>query len=64
MIYADNGDETYYHFNAHGDVVVLTNASGNKTKPYSNNVFATSEIYIAMLKKPSTRQSVGGFSVF
>ena len=22
LIYADDGDKTYYHFNAHGDVVV------------------------------------------
>ena len=28
LIYADDGSKTYYHFNAHGDVVVLTNASG------------------------------------
>ena len=39
MIYADDGDKTYYHFNAHGDVVVLTNESGNKTKSYSYNAF-------------------------
>ena len=42
MIYAENdGDLTYYHFNAHGDVVVLTNASGTKTKTYSYNAFGT-----------------------
>ena len=39
LIYADDGSRTYYHFNAHGDVVVLTNASGNKTKSYSYNAF-------------------------
>ena len=39
LIYANDGDKTYYHFNAHGDVVVLTNASGNKTKSYSYNAF-------------------------
>ena len=39
LIYADDGDKTYYHFNAHGDVVVLTNESGNKTKSYSYNAF-------------------------
>ena len=37
LIYADDGNRTYYHFNAHGDVVVLTNASGTKTKNYSYN---------------------------
>ena len=42
LIYADkNGAQTYYHFNAHGDVVVLTNASGTKTKTYSYNAFGT-----------------------
>ena len=39
LIYADDGSRTYYHFNAHGDVVVLTNANGNKTKSYSYNAF-------------------------
>ena len=39
LIYADDGDKTYYHFNAHGDVVVLTNESGTKTKSYSYNAF-------------------------
>ena len=39
MIYADDGSKTYYHFNAHGDVVVLTNASGTKTKTYSYSAF-------------------------
>ena len=39
LIYADDGYQTYYHFNAHGDVVVLTNESGNKTKSYSYNAF-------------------------
>jgi RHS repeat-associated protein len=39
LIYADDGDKTYYHFNAHGDVVALTNESGNKTKSYSYNAF-------------------------
>ena len=39
LIYADDGNRTYYHFNAHGDVVVLTNTSGNKTKSYSYNAF-------------------------
>ena len=39
LIYADDGSRTYYHFNAHGDVVVLTNTSGNKTKSYSYNAF-------------------------
>ena len=39
MIYADDGDKTYYHFNAHGDVVALTNESGSKTKSYSYNAF-------------------------
>ena len=39
LIYADDGDKTYYHFNAHGDIVVLTNANGNKTKSYSYNAF-------------------------
>ena len=41
LIYADDGSKTYYHFNAHGDVVVLTNASGTKTKTYSYNAFGT-----------------------
>ena len=40
LIYAEkNGSQTYYHFNAHGDVVVLTNASGTKTKTYSYSAF-------------------------
>ena len=39
LIYADDGDKTYYHFNAHGDVVVLTNTNGCKTKSYSYNAF-------------------------
>ena len=39
LIYADDGSRTYYHFNAHGDVIVLTNASGTKTKSYSYNAF-------------------------
>ena len=39
LIYADDGDKTYYHFNAHGDVVALTNESGTKTKSYSYNAF-------------------------
>ena len=39
LIYANDGVKTYYHFNAHGDVVVLTNESGNKTKSYSYNAF-------------------------
>ena len=39
LIYANDGSRTYYHFNAHGDVVVLTNASGTKTKSYSYNAF-------------------------
>ena len=39
LIYADDGDKIYYHFNAHGDVVVLTNESGTKTKSYSYNAF-------------------------
>ena len=39
LIYADDGDKTYYHFNAHGDVVALTNESGNKTKSYSYSAF-------------------------
>ena len=39
MIYANDGSRTYYHFNAHGDVVVLTNESGTKTKSYSYNAF-------------------------
>ena len=39
LIYANDGSRTYYHFNAHGDVVVLTNTSGNKTKSYSYNAF-------------------------
>ena len=39
LLYADDGDKTYYHFNAHGDVVALTNESGNKTKSYSYNAF-------------------------
>ena len=43
MICADDGEETYYHFNAHGDVVVLTNESGNKTKSYAYNAFGVEE---------------------
>ena len=39
LIYADDGSRTYYHFNAHGDVVVLTNESGTKTQSYSYNAF-------------------------
>ena len=39
LIYADDGDKTYYHFNAHGDVVVLTNSNGSKTKSYAYNAF-------------------------
>ena len=40
LIYADeDGDQTYYHFNAHGDVVVLTNAAGSKTKGYYYSSF-------------------------
>ena len=36
LIYAEeDGDITFYHFNAHGDVVVLTNESGEKEKTYS-----------------------------
>ena len=30
LIYADDGNKTYYHFNAHGDVVALTNTNGSK----------------------------------
>ena len=40
LIYAENdGEQTYYHFNAHGDVVALTNANGTKTKSYSYDAF-------------------------
>ena len=39
LIYADDGDKTYYHFNAHSDVVALTDESGNKTKSYSYSAF-------------------------
>ena len=40
LIYGENdGDFTYYHFNAHGDVVVLTNESGEKEKTYSYTSF-------------------------
>lgn len=39
LIYADDGNRNYYHFNAHGDVVALTNESGTKTKSYSYNAF-------------------------
>ena len=39
LIYADDGNIIYYHFNAHGDVVVLTNANGTKTKSYSYSAF-------------------------
>ena len=39
LIYADDGDKIYYHFNAHGDVVVLTDEDGSKTKSYSYNAF-------------------------
>ena len=39
LIYANDGDKTYYHFNAHGDVVALTNSNGTKTKSYSYNAF-------------------------
>ena len=39
LIYADDGDKTYYHFNAHWDVVAVTNESGTKTKSYSYNAF-------------------------
>ena len=40
LIYAEeDGDITFYHFNAHGDVVVLTNESGEKEKTYSYTSF-------------------------
>lgn len=34
-----NGVRTYYHYNAHGDVVQLTNSSGNVTKNYTYDAF-------------------------
>ena len=55
LIYADDGEETYYHFNAHGDVVVLTNESGNKTKSYAYNAF----IIIIMFKGILTMLTYG-----
>ena len=40
LIYADeDGTKEYYHFNAHGDVIALTNASGTKTNSYTYNAF-------------------------
>ena len=39
LIYADDGNIIYYHFNAHGDVVALTNENGTKTKSYSYSAF-------------------------
>ena len=43
LIYADDGNEVYYHFNAHGDVVVLTDEDGTKEKSYSYNAFGVEE---------------------
>lgn len=34
-----NGTRTYYHYNAHGDVVQLTNSSGAVTKDYTYDAF-------------------------
>ena len=40
MIYAEeDGEQTYYHFNVHGDVVVLTDENGAKEKTYSYTSF-------------------------
>ena len=39
LIYADDGNIIYYHFNAHGDVVALTNENGTKTKSYAYSAF-------------------------
>ena len=42
LIYMEeNGDITYYHFNAHGDVVLLTSENGTKEKSYEYSSFGT-----------------------
>ena len=42
LIYAENdGEQTYYHFNAHGDVVLLTSENGIKEKSYEYSSFGT-----------------------
>ncbi|MBQ7232470.1 MAG: RHS repeat-associated core domain-containing protein, partial [Bacillales bacterium] len=43
LLYANDGNEIYYHFNAHGDVVVLTDEDGTKEKSYSYNAFGVEE---------------------
>ncbi|MBQ7232472.1 MAG: RHS repeat-associated core domain-containing protein [Bacillales bacterium] len=43
LLYANDGDETYYHLNAHGDVIALTDEDGVKEKSYSYNAFGVEE---------------------
>ncbi|MBQ7232478.1 MAG: RHS repeat-associated core domain-containing protein [Bacillales bacterium] len=43
LLYVNDGNEIYYHFNAHGDVVVLTDEDGTKEKSYSYNAFGVEE---------------------
>ena len=53
LIYAENdGDFTYYHFNAHGDVVVLTDANGTKEKTYYYSSFGAQYAHDALDDNP------------
>ncbi len=38
-----DGTRTYYHYNAHGDVVQLTNSSGTVTKNYTYDAFGVEQ---------------------
>ena len=38
-----DGVRTYYHYNAHGDVVQLTNSSGTVTKNYTYDAFGVEQ---------------------
>lgn len=40
-----NGQATYYHYNAHGDVVQLTNSSGSVTKDYTYDAFGVENAF-------------------
>ena len=39
LVYADRGTVSYYLYNAHGDVVQLTNETGSLTKAYEYDAF-------------------------
>ena len=53
LIYAENdGEQTYYHFNAHGDVIALTNADGEKVKTYAYDAFGEEHDISALDENP------------